>query len=59
MQLENRSLDAEYVGLMHLIHNEDIAGHIYRGFTVLKKEDNTPIRSIEVNKKIDDYNFIR
>lgn len=47
--MENRPLDAEFVRLLHEIHGEDIPGHIYRGYTILKKEKSgEPIRHIEV-----------
>lgn len=33
--LESRTVDAEAVRLLHSIHNEDIAGHVVRGYTLL------------------------
>lgn len=49
-QLENKTLDAEFVRLLHEVHSEDIPGHIYRGYTIVKKEgQNEPIRHIEVS----------
>ncbi|XP_065219793.1 fatty acid synthase isoform X2 [Planococcus citri] len=46
--LENRTLDAEFVRLLHEVHSEDIPGHIYRGYTILKKESQPePVRHIE------------
>nr|WIW72532.1 fatty acid synthase [Kerria lacca] len=44
---ENRPLDAEYIRLMHEIHSENIPGHIYRGYTLLKKEQGELMRHIE------------
>uniref|UniRef100_A0A8D8UL46 Fatty acid synthase n=1 Tax=Cacopsylla melanoneura TaxID=428564 RepID=A0A8D8UL46_9HEMI len=44
--LESRPLDVEFVRLFHDIHNEDIAGHVYRGYTILSKKPNNLVRSI-------------
>lgn len=34
-QVESRSVDVEYVKLLHDIHIEDIPGHMYRGYTIV------------------------
>lgn len=35
--LASRTVDAEEVRLWHAIHEKNIVGHNYRGFTVLRK----------------------
>ncbi|XP_034946083.1 fatty acid synthase [Chelonus insularis] len=47
--VESRPPDVEYVKLLHDIHSEDIPGHLYRGYSVLKKETTSEkfIRDIE------------
>lgn len=37
--LESKPLDAEFVGLLHNIQKYEQAGHLYRGFGVLEKND--------------------
>lgn len=37
--LERRTPDAEYIALLHNLHKEPIAGHNYRGYTLLLKGD--------------------
>ncbi|KAJ8675796.1 hypothetical protein QAD02_011582 [Eretmocerus hayati] len=46
--LEKKPVDAEYVGLLHDIHSEDIKGHLFRGYTLLEPgtETQDPIREI-------------
>ncbi|XP_011305442.1 fatty acid synthase [Fopius arisanus] len=33
--IESRSVDVEYVRLLHDLHAENLAGHLYRGYTIL------------------------
>lgn len=33
--LESRTVDAELVRLLHAVHDEDIGGHVVRGYTLL------------------------
>jgi fatty acid synthase len=40
----------ELIRLLQAIHCEDIPGHIYRGYTLLKKNVTEPIRDIEVGR---------
>ncbi|XP_063541437.1 fatty acid synthase-like isoform X1 [Cydia strobilella] len=40
--LESRTVDAEQVRLWHSIHDEDIGGHVVRGYTLLRS---TPTKS--------------
>lgn len=35
--LESRTVDVELVRLWHSVHNEDIGGHVVRGYTLLGK----------------------
>lgn len=35
--LESRTVDAEMVRLLHAIHDDDIAGHVVRGYSLLGK----------------------
>lgn len=35
IQVESRSVDVEYVRLLHQLHSDNFIGHIYRGYTVL------------------------
>lgn len=37
--LESEPLDAEFIGLLHNIQSEETPGYIYRGFTVLGKNE--------------------
>jgi hypothetical protein len=42
-------VDAEYVSLMHDLQSQEIAGHTYRGYTLLTQNDRRQ-RSIKVRK---------
>lgn len=35
--LESRTVDVELVRLWHAVHDEDIGGHVVRGYTLLGK----------------------
>lgn len=48
-QFESRPVDAEYVRLMHDVQSLEIAGHTYRGYTLLTQNDRRQ-RSISVRK---------
>ncbi|XP_077295461.1 fatty acid synthase-like [Arctopsyche grandis] len=37
--LESRKVDAEYVRLFHSIHEENISGHTFRGYTLLRPKN--------------------
>ncbi|KAK3908916.1 Fatty acid synthase [Frankliniella fusca] len=37
--IESRPVDAEYVGLLHEVHADEIPGHLYRGYSVLGAQD--------------------
>lgn len=38
MQVQNRSIDAEYISLLHHIHNDNIEGHDYRGYMITESK---------------------
>ncbi|KAG7203841.1 hypothetical protein KM043_017897 [Ampulex compressa] len=41
--VESRSIDVEYIRLLHDIHSDEIQGHVYRGYTVVgSKLDEAP-----------------
>ncbi|KAI8441932.1 hypothetical protein MSG28_005604 [Choristoneura fumiferana] len=44
--LESRPLDAELVRLWHAIHEEDIGGHVVRGYTLLRKDGTSNAKSL-------------
>jgi len=41
-------VDAEFVHLMHDLQSQEIAGHTYRGYTLLTQDDRK-LRSIKVS----------
>jgi len=49
LQLENQPIDAEYISLLHCIHNDKIENHPYRGYTIIGSK----MLSNAVNKKIE------
>ena len=50
-QFESRPVDVEYVRLMHDLQSLDIAGHTYRGYTLLT-QDSRRVRSLKVRKQL-------
>jgi len=44
-------VDVEYVRLMHDLQSLDIAGHNYRGYTLLT-QDGRRVRSLKVRKQL-------
>lgn len=40
-------MDAEYVRLLHDIHEEEIPGHLYRGYTLVGKTMKEPVKEIQ------------
>lgn len=46
-QLENLPRDDDLVGLLHEIHSSNIAGHGYRGYSILGAS--TPVREVAVS----------
>jgi len=50
-KFESRPVDVEYVRLMHDLQSLDIAGHTYRGYTLLT-QDVRRVRSLKVRKQL-------
>jgi hypothetical protein len=48
LQFEGRSIDAEFVHLMHDLQSTEIVGHKYRGYTLLTQDGNN-LRNIKVS----------
>lgn len=36
-ELESKTVDVDLIRLLHAIHDEDITGHVVRGYTLLGK----------------------
>jgi hypothetical protein len=51
LQFESRSVDAEFVRLMHDLQSTEIVGHKYRGYTLLT-QDGSNLRSIKVSMQL-------
>ncbi|CAK1541813.1 unnamed protein product [Leptosia nina] len=54
--LESRTVDVELVRLYHSIHNEDIGGHVVRGYTLL---GSTPTKSVSLARDIQYFSGVR
>ncbi|KAJ8712849.1 hypothetical protein PYW08_008153 [Mythimna loreyi] len=54
--LESRTVDAELVRLLHAIHDDDIAGHVVRGYTLLAS---TPTKSVSLARDIQYFSGVR
>ncbi|KAH9640519.1 hypothetical protein HF086_001568 [Spodoptera exigua] len=54
--LESRTVDAELIRLLHAIHDDDIAGHVVRGFTLL---GSTPTKSVSLAREIQYFSGVR
>nr|XP_049698956.1 fatty acid synthase [Helicoverpa armigera]XP_049698957.1 fatty acid synthase [Helicoverpa armigera] len=54
--LESRTVDAELVRLYHAIHDDDIAGHVVRGYTLL---GSTPTKSVSLAREIQYFSGVR
>ncbi|XP_045539247.1 fatty acid synthase-like [Papilio machaon] len=54
--LESRTVDVELVRLLHAIHNEDIAGHVVRGYTLL---GSTPTKSVSLFRDIQYFSGVQ
>lgn len=44
------SIDNEFIGLLHQIHNHNIPSHPYRGYAILHKNETCLIKKIEVSR---------
>ncbi|XP_050552883.1 fatty acid synthase-like [Spodoptera frugiperda] len=54
--LESRTVDAELIRLLHAIHDDDISGHVVRGFTLL---GSTPTKSVQLAREIQYFSGVR
>ncbi|XP_052751948.1 fatty acid synthase-like [Galleria mellonella] len=54
--LESRTVDVEQVRLFHAIHDKNIEGHLFRGFTLL---GSTPTKSISIARDINYFSGVR
>lgn len=54
--LESRTVDAELVRLLHAIHDEDIQGHVVRGYSLL---ESTTTKAVSVARKIEYFSGVR
>ncbi|XP_018362103.1 PREDICTED: fatty acid synthase [Trachymyrmex cornetzi] len=45
--IERHPVDTEYIRLLHDIHNDDIQGHLYRGYTIVGSKAEHSIREVE------------
>lgn len=53
-QIHGRPLDVEYISLLHCIHNDNIEGHFYRGYTIIGMEssNNNVMNMVECGSDI-------
>ncbi|XP_052751905.1 fatty acid synthase-like [Galleria mellonella] len=54
--LESKTVDVEQVRLFHAIHNKNIKGHHFRGYTLL---GSTPTKSIPIAREIQYFSNVR
>ncbi|CAH0713521.1 unnamed protein product, partial [Brenthis ino] len=54
--LESRTVDAELVRLLHGIHNEDVTGHVVRGYSLL---GSTPTKAISLAREVQYFSGVR
>ncbi|XP_046963942.1 fatty acid synthase-like [Vanessa cardui] len=54
--LESRTVDAELVRLLHAIHDDNIDGHMFRGYSLL---ESTPTKSVSLARNIQYYSGVR
>ncbi|XP_041971751.1 fatty acid synthase-like isoform X2 [Aricia agestis] len=54
--LASRPVDVELIRLLHSIHNEDINGHVVRGYTLL---GSTPSKSVVLSREIRYFSGVR
>lgn len=52
--MRSRSIDAEYISLLHHIHSDNIEGHLYRGYMIT--ESKIPCNTIS---KVEHCSYIR
>ncbi|XP_072934221.1 fatty acid synthase [Epargyreus clarus] len=54
--LESRTVDVEQIRLWHAVHEEDIGGHVVRGYTLL---GSTPTKSVSLARDIQYFSGVR
>ncbi|OWR55047.1 fatty acid synthase [Danaus plexippus] len=54
--LESRTVDAELIRLLHAIHDDDITGHVVRGYSLL---ESTPVKSKSVSRDIQYFSGVK
>ncbi|KAG6446749.1 hypothetical protein O3G_MSEX004583 [Manduca sexta] len=54
--LESRTVDVEAIRLLHAIHDEDITGHVVRGYTLL---GSTPTKSVQLARDVQYFSGVR
>ncbi|CAH2093519.1 unnamed protein product [Euphydryas editha] len=54
--IESRTVDIDLIRLLHEIHNKDIKGHFYRGYTLL---GSTPSKSVSLARNIQYFSGVR
>ncbi|XP_050677552.1 fatty acid synthase-like [Leptidea sinapis] len=54
--VESRTVDIELVKLLHTIHNDDIAGHVVRGYTLL---GSTPTKAVSLSRSVQYFSGVR
>ncbi|CAB3220194.1 unnamed protein product [Arctia plantaginis] len=54
--LESRTVDAELIRLLHAIHDDDIQGHVVRGYTLL---ESTPTTAVSRAREIEYFSGVR
>ncbi|CAH1641072.1 unnamed protein product [Spodoptera littoralis] len=54
--LESRIVDVDHIRLLHAIHDKDIAGHDFRGYTVL---GSTSTKSVSLAREIQYFSRVR
>uniref|UniRef100_A0A2H1WWR5 SFRICE_007688 n=1 Tax=Spodoptera frugiperda TaxID=7108 RepID=A0A2H1WWR5_SPOFR len=54
--LESRTVDVDQIRLLHAIHDDDIAGHDFRGYILL---GSTPTKSVQLAREIQYFSGVR
>ncbi|XP_068623798.1 fatty acid synthase-like [Battus philenor] len=54
--LESKTVDVELIRLIHSIHNDDITGHVVRGYTLL---GSTPTKSVRLARSMEYFSGVR
>ncbi|CAH2232242.1 jg2964 [Pararge aegeria aegeria] len=54
--LESKTVDAELIRLLHAIHDEDITGHVVRGYTLI---GSTPTKSVPLARDVQYFSGVR